>query len=139
MKRLLTLLMTIGLIFGLMALPVSAMDKGVVKLKKGEPVHIAYWFVISGANTSLGTVTARGVEIAADKFGGEIKGHPIRSVAKTNCATLKVVRRRLQKSPLIQRLSVPLAPTAPALPNRVCRSCGMPVFLPFPPPTPLLF
>ncbi len=78
MKRLLTLCITIGLILGLMALPASAMDKGVVKLKKGEPVHIAYWFVISGANTSLGTDTARGVEIAADIFGGEIKGHPIK-------------------------------------------------------------
>ncbi|MBW2486400.1 MAG: branched-chain amino acid ABC transporter substrate-binding protein, partial [Deltaproteobacteria bacterium] len=51
---------------------------GVVKLGPGEPVHIAYWFVISGPNTSLGTDTVRGVEIAVDDFGGQIKGHPIK-------------------------------------------------------------
>jgi branched-chain amino acid transport system substrate-binding protein len=51
---------------------------GVVKLRPGEPVHIAYWFVISGPNTSLGTDTVRGMEIAVDDFGGQIKGFPIK-------------------------------------------------------------
>ena len=51
---------------------------GVVKLRAGEPIHIAYWFVISGPNTSLGTDTVRGVEIAVDTFGGSIKGFPIK-------------------------------------------------------------
>jgi branched-chain amino acid transport system substrate-binding protein len=51
---------------------------GVVKLRPGEPIHIAYWFVISGPNTSLGTDTVRGVEIAVDDFGGQIKGWPIK-------------------------------------------------------------
>ena len=50
----------------------------VVKLKKGEPVHLAYWFVISGPNTSLGIDTVRGCEIAIDDFGGKLKGHPIK-------------------------------------------------------------
>ena len=26
---------------------------GVVKLRPGEPIHIAYWFVIAGPNASL--------------------------------------------------------------------------------------
>jgi branched-chain amino acid transport system substrate-binding protein len=37
---------------------------GVVKIKPGEPVHIACWFVVAGPDASLGTDTKRGVEIA---------------------------------------------------------------------------
>ena len=51
---------------------------GVVQLKPGEPIHIAYWVVISGPNTSLGTDVVRGIEIAVDDFGGSIKGWPIK-------------------------------------------------------------
>ncbi len=51
---------------------------GVVKLGPGEPVHIAYWVVISGPNTSLGTDVVRGIEIAVDDFGGSIKGFPLK-------------------------------------------------------------
>ena len=51
---------------------------GVVELRPGEPVHIAYWVVISGANTSLGTDIVRGIEIAVDTYGGTIKGFPIK-------------------------------------------------------------
>ena len=51
---------------------------GVVELRPGEPIHIAYWFVISGPNTSLGTDTVRGIEIAVDTYGGSVKGWPIK-------------------------------------------------------------
>jgi len=51
---------------------------GVVKLRPGEPIHIAYWVVISGPNTSLGTDVVRGIEIAMDDFGGQIKGWPLK-------------------------------------------------------------
>ncbi len=51
---------------------------GVVKLRAGEPIHVAYWVVISGPNTSLGTDVVRGIEIAVDDFGGSIKGWPIK-------------------------------------------------------------
>ena len=77
MKRFLTLFIVLVAAFCLV-LPAAAADKGVVKLKKGEPVHIAYWFVISGPNTSLGMDTVRGCEIAMEDFGGKIKGHPIK-------------------------------------------------------------
>ncbi len=51
---------------------------GVVKLRAGEPIHIAYWVVISGPNTSLGTDVVRGIELAMDDFGGQIKGWPLK-------------------------------------------------------------
>lgn len=59
---------------------------GVVKLRPGEPIHIAYWFVIAGPDASLGTDTQRGVEIAIDDFGNNIKGWPIKvSGQDTGC------------------------------------------------------
>ncbi len=51
---------------------------GVVKIKPGEPIHIASWMVIAGPDASLGTDTKRGVEIAADDKGGKLLGHPIK-------------------------------------------------------------
>jgi len=51
---------------------------GVVKIKKGEPIHIACWMVITGPDARLGTDTKRGVEIAADDKGGKLLGHPIK-------------------------------------------------------------
>lgn len=79
MKRLLILCMLLLAVIAFVATPaLAAGKKGVVKIKKGEPVHIAYWFVTSGANTSLGMDTVRGCEIAIDVFGGKVKGHPIK-------------------------------------------------------------
>jgi branched-chain amino acid transport system substrate-binding protein len=77
MKRFLTLFIVLVAAFCLV-LPAAAADKGIVKLKKGQPVHIAYWFVISGPNTSLGMDTVRGIEIAMEDFGSKVKGHPIK-------------------------------------------------------------
>ena len=51
---------------------------GVVKIKKGEPIHIASWMVIAGPDASLGTDTKRGVELAAADKGGKLLGHPIK-------------------------------------------------------------
>lgn len=85
MKRLFCVFVVLCFVIGISALPAMA-DKGVVKLKKGQPVHIAYWFVISGPNTSLGMDTVRGIEIAMEDFGGKIKGHPIKlSGQDTGC------------------------------------------------------
>ena len=77
MKRLFCVFVVLCFVIGISAFPAMA-DKGVVKLKKGQPVHIAYWFVISGPNTSLGMDTVRGCEIAIEDFGGKIKDHPIK-------------------------------------------------------------
>lgn len=59
---------------------------GVVKIKKGEPIHIACWMVVAGPDASLGTDTKRGVEIAIDDKGGKILGFPIKlTVQDTGC------------------------------------------------------
>jgi branched-chain amino acid transport system substrate-binding protein len=72
----LTLVFMLGFAFGIQA---EAKDPiGEVKLRPGEPIHIAYWVVISGPNTSLGTDVVRGIEIAMDEFGGQIKGWPLK-------------------------------------------------------------
>ena len=85
MKRFLTLMFVLLVSFGLV-MSATAADKGVVKLRKGQPVHIAYWFVISGPNTSLGMDTVRGIEIAIEDFGGKIKGHDIKLTGEdTGC------------------------------------------------------
>jgi branched-chain amino acid transport system substrate-binding protein len=49
---------------------------GCVDVPKGEAVHIAYSFVLSGADESLGTDTKRGVEMAAEAKS-QILGHDI--------------------------------------------------------------
>jgi ABC-type branched-subunit amino acid transport system substrate-binding protein len=59
---------------------------GVVKIKPNEPIHVACWFVVAGPDTSLGTDTKRGVEIAIVDKGGKVLGFPIKlSVQDTGC------------------------------------------------------
>ena len=50
---------------------------GCVTIGPDEPVHIAYWGVLSGADSSLGEDSKRGVEIAIDDKGGKLLGHDI--------------------------------------------------------------
>ncbi len=50
---------------------------GCVKIGPSEPVHIAYWGVLSGADASLGEDSKRGVEIAIDDRGGKVLGHDV--------------------------------------------------------------
>ncbi len=51
-------------------------EYGCVEVAAGEPIRIAYSFVLSGADESLGTDTKRGAEMAAEEKG-EILGHAI--------------------------------------------------------------
>jgi branched-chain amino acid transport system substrate-binding protein len=95
MKRLLTLLFVLSLAVGLVSLSAFGQAKkefsyddklGVVKIKKGEPIHIAAWMVVAGPDASLGTDTKRGVEIAIEDKGGKVLGHSIKlSVQDTGC------------------------------------------------------
>lgn len=50
---------------------------GCVTIGPSEPVHIAYWGVLSGPDSSLGEDSKRGVEIAIDDIGGKFQGHDI--------------------------------------------------------------
>jgi len=50
---------------------------GCVTIGPDEPVHIAYWGVLSGADGTLGEDSKRGVEIAIDDMGGKFHDHAI--------------------------------------------------------------
>ena len=50
---------------------------GCVKIAADEPIHVAYWGVLSGADGSLGEDSKRGVEIAIDDLGGQLLGHEV--------------------------------------------------------------
>jgi branched-chain amino acid transport system substrate-binding protein len=102
MKRVLTILIVLAAVITLAAAPALAQTKkaepakkaefkcedpmGVIKIKKGDPIHIANWMVVAGPDASLGTDTKRGVEIAIDDVGGKVMGHPIKlSTQDTGC------------------------------------------------------
>jgi branched-chain amino acid transport system substrate-binding protein len=54
-----------------------AEDLGTVEIPAGEQVHIAFWGVLSGADSSLGEDSKQGVEIALDDLGNTFHGHDI--------------------------------------------------------------
>jgi len=102
MKRVLTIFVVLAAVITLAAAPALAQQKkaepakkaefkytdpmGVVKIKKGDPIHIACWMVVAGENASLGTDTKRGVEIAVEDIKGKVLGHPIKiSTQDTRC------------------------------------------------------
>jgi len=55
---------------------------GVVTIPKGAPITIGGMWVISGADTALGTDSKRGAEIAFKEAGNKIVGHPIKFVVE---------------------------------------------------------
>ena len=105
MKRYITLFIVFVMMTSLITIYASAQEKpkaapakpkpaafvyedkiGVVKIKAGEPIHIACWMVVAGPDASLGTDTKRGAEIAIGDKGGKLLGHPIKlSVQDTGC------------------------------------------------------
>jgi len=60
---------------------------GVVTIPPGEPIHIAYWGVLSGADATLGEDSKRGVEIAIDDKGGKLLGRDIRLTTEDGLCT----------------------------------------------------
>ncbi len=52
-------------------------ELGVVTVPPGEPLHIAFWGVLSGADVTLGEDSRRGVEVAVEDRKGEFLGHDI--------------------------------------------------------------
>jgi branched-chain amino acid transport system substrate-binding protein len=102
MKRFLTVLVVVISVIGFVVVNASAAEKaaapakktefkyedkiGVVKIKKGDPIHIACWMVVAGPDASLGTDTKRGVEIAVDDVGGKLLGRAIKITTQdTGC------------------------------------------------------
>jgi branched-chain amino acid transport system substrate-binding protein len=45
---------------------------GVVAIPAGEPIHIGYWGVLTGADSVLGTDSLHGTELAVDAIGGKL-------------------------------------------------------------------
>jgi branched-chain amino acid transport system substrate-binding protein len=62
-------------------------ELGVVTIPPGEPIHIAYWGVLSGADATLGEDSKRGVEIAIDDRGGKLLGRDIRLTTEDGLCT----------------------------------------------------
>ena len=92
MKRNFALVVALLLVFGLAVMSASPRRprprtrSGCVAIKKGQPIHIAYWMVVAGADASLGIDTRRGVEIAIQDKGGKLLGYPIKlSGQDTGC------------------------------------------------------
>jgi len=99
MKRLSVILIGVIAVFAFMVTPGSTTwaqkgkvefkyedPIGVVKIKPGEPIHIAAWMAVAGPDASLGTDTRRGAEIAIEDKGRKILGFPIKlSVQDTGC------------------------------------------------------
>jgi len=96
MKRFFIMVLALAFITVLAAGPAAAQakkeafkyedKKGVIKIKAGQPIHIACWMVVAGPDASLGTDTKRGAEIAIADKGGKLLGHPIKlSVQDTAC------------------------------------------------------
>ncbi len=86
MRKSLGVLAAAGLLAVAVAGPVSAQAPedplGVVEIPAGEPVVIAGWGVLSGANASLGQDWINSMLIAADDRGNELKGHPIEIITE---------------------------------------------------------
>jgi branched-chain amino acid transport system substrate-binding protein len=52
-------------------------ELGVFTVPAGDPIHTAFWGVLSGADSTLGEDSKRGVEIAIDDKGGKLLDHDI--------------------------------------------------------------
>lgn len=96
---------------------------GVVRINRGQPITIAYWFVISGPNASLGIDTRRGIEIAIDDRGGRLLGHRIRLIGEdSGCgpeggvtAATKIAANRAVVAAIGSNCSSEAVPGAPIL------------------------
>ncbi len=60
---------------------------GLVTIPSGEPIHVAYWGVLSGADATLGEDSKRGVEIAIDDRGGKLLERDIRLTTEDGLCT----------------------------------------------------
>jgi len=73
------LLLVVGFAFMSAAQAAPPKDPiGCVAIKKGQPIHVAYWMVVAGGDSSLGIDTRRGVEIAIQDKGGKLMGYTIK-------------------------------------------------------------
>ncbi|MFN3337500.1 MAG: ABC transporter substrate-binding protein, partial [Thermomicrobium sp.] len=55
---------------------------GVLEIKPGEPIVLAWMLTVSGGTAQLGEDSKRGIEIAIQDLGGELLGHKIELVGE---------------------------------------------------------
>jgi branched-chain amino acid transport system substrate-binding protein len=60
---------------------------GVVSIPAGEPINIGFWGVLSGPDSSLGTDSQHGVELAIDDRGGTLLDRPIQLSSEDGLCT----------------------------------------------------
>lgn len=65
----------------------AADEAGCVEIPSGEPIHIVFWGVLSGADSTLGEDSKRGVEIAIDDIGKKLLGHDIELTTEDGLCT----------------------------------------------------
>ena len=81
MKRKTLGVLTAGLMAVALAVPVSAQGR-TVEIPAGEPITIATYGVLSGADASLGQDWLDAVKLHVEDIGGEFLGHPIEIIAE---------------------------------------------------------
>ena len=62
-------------------------ELGVITVPAGDPLHIAYWGVLSGADSTLGEDSKRGVEIAIEDKGGKLLDHDVNLTTEDGLCT----------------------------------------------------
>jgi branched-chain amino acid transport system substrate-binding protein len=60
---------------------------GVVTIPPGEPIVIAGWGVLSGADASLGQDWVNSMYVAAEDRGNELLGHPLEIITEDGLCT----------------------------------------------------
>jgi len=84
---------------------------GVVHVKKGEPIVIGGYWVLSGADTALGLDQKRAVEIAIGDMGGALLGHSIKFVAEDSQCSAEGGRSAATKLAANKQVVVVLGPS----------------------------
>jgi branched-chain amino acid transport system substrate-binding protein len=102
---------------------------GVVHVRKGEPIVIGGYWVLSGADTALGLDQKRAVEIAIGDLGGALLGHPIKLVVEDAQCTAEGGQSAATKLAANKQLVLALGPScsSEALPGApILWSAGIP-------------
>ncbi len=113
-------------------------DLGVVKIAKGAPIQIGGYWVLSGADTSLGLDGKRGAEIAFADIGNKLLGHPIKFTVEDDLCNAEggqTAATKLASNPQIVVVlggacSSAATPAAPILWQQgitnICNACSAP-------------
>src|SRR3990172_3480650 len=62
---------------------------GVVTIAPGDPIHLAFWGVLSTADATLGEDALYGVQIAIDDKGGKLLDHTIQLTTEDGLCTVE--------------------------------------------------